>query len=124
MRMRFANIYVSDEEKAIDFYVNKLGFELKMDNPTPFGGRFLAFQPPGGGTWLVASRPVPGILGQVGGRMNIAFETEDLDGTYERLKAKGVEFPDPPRRQPWGGAEARFIDQDGNSFLLQHGGYT
>ncbi|HYF79933.1 MAG TPA: VOC family protein [Symbiobacteriaceae bacterium] len=118
MRMRFASIFVSDEDQAIDFYVNKLGFELLMDNPTPFGGRFLAFMPPGGGTWLVASRPVPGIQAQVGTRTNIAWETEDIDGTYERLKAKGIQFPDPPKRQPWGGAQATFADPDGNVFML------
>jgi len=104
--------------KAIDFYVNKLGFQLTRDFPTEFGGRFLSFLPPGGGAWLVMSKPVPGRPAQVGGFTNIAWETEDMAATYEALRAKGVEFTQPPTRQPWGGIQAMFADQDGNLFLL------
>lgn len=99
-----------------------LGFELVMDNPTNFGGRFLAFMPPGSGTWLVLSKPIPGRPGQVGGFSNIAWEDDDVEATYQAWKAKGVEFPQPPTSVFWGGAEARFEDPDGNVFLLQQGG--
>jgi uncharacterized glyoxalase superfamily protein PhnB len=120
MRMKFTNVWVSDEDKAIDFYVGKLGFSLLMDNPTDFGGRFLMFAPPGGGTSLVASRPVPGMADiKVGGSTSIAWETDDLQATYEALSAKGVEFPQPPTQRFWGGVEAQFVDPDGNRYLLQ-----
>jgi catechol 2,3-dioxygenase-like lactoylglutathione lyase family enzyme len=122
MRMRFTSVYTNDEDRAIDFYVNKMGFELMMDNPTNFGGRFLAFQPPGGGTWLVMSRPIPGMPAQVGGMTRISFEVDDVEATYEALKAKGVEFPQAPTRRFWGGVEAQFKDPDGNIFMLQQGG--
>lgn len=119
MHMRFASVFTNDEDRAIDFYVNKLGFQLLFDNPTNFGGRFLAFMPPGGGTWLVMSKPIPGMPAQVGGFSQISFETEDVQATYEALSAKGVEFPQPPTRRFWGGVEAQFVDPDGNIFLLQ-----
>lgn len=123
MRMRFASLFVSDEDKAIDFYANKLGFQLVVDNPTPFGGRFLMFAPPGGGTRLVISKPVPGMAGaRVGGFSNIAWETDNIQATYEALRAKGVEFTQPPAMQPWGGIQAAFADQDGNIMMLQQGG--
>jgi uncharacterized glyoxalase superfamily protein PhnB len=55
---------------------------------------------------------------QVGVRTNIAFETNDIQATYEALKAKGVEFSQPPTKQPWGGVQAFFSDADGNVFQL------
>lgn len=122
MRMRFASIWISDEEKALDFYVNKLGFQLVVDNPTPWGGRFLMLAPADGGTKLVMSKPVPHRPGaKPGGFSNIAWECDDVDATYEALRAKGVTFTQPPTRSAWGGVEAIFTDPDGNSFLLQQG---
>lgn len=67
MRMKFASLFVSDEDKAIDFYTNKLGVTLLMDNPTPFGGRFIMFAAPQGGATLVVSKPIPGRPAQIGG---------------------------------------------------------
>ncbi len=119
LRMRFASVYTNDEDRAIDFYVNKLGFQLMIDNPTEFGSRFLAFMPPGGGTWLVMSKPIPGIPVQVGGFAHIAWESDDVEADYERLRAKGVEFTQAPTRRFWGGVEAQFRDPDGNIYLLQ-----
>lgn len=118
MRMRFASCFTNDEDRAIDFWVNKVGFQLLFDNPTNFGGRFLAFLPPGGSTWFVMSKPVPGMPAQVGGFSNIAWECDDLEATYEALKAKGVEFTQAPTRRFWGGVEAQFQDPDGNVFML------
>jgi catechol 2,3-dioxygenase-like lactoylglutathione lyase family enzyme len=119
MRMRFASIFISDEDRAIDFYVNKLGFKLVVDMPTPFGGRFLMFAPSDGGANLVATRPFPGATSaKLGGPTNIAWETDDLQATYEKLTAAGVAFTQPPKQQPWGGSEALSADQDGNIFQL------
>lgn len=123
LRMRFASIIISDDERTIDFYVNKLGFELVHDNPAPGGLRFMMFKPTGGGAHLVASRPIPGRPNQVaGGPSNISWETEDVEALYEELRAKGVEFVQPPTKRFWGGVEAIFADPDGNQFLLQQGG--
>ncbi len=123
MRLRFVSLYVSDEDKAIDFYTNKLGFRLLMDNPTPFGARFLMFSPPEGGANLVLSKPLPGRPEtKVGGFTNIAWEVDDIMATYERLKEKGVQFTDAPVKQPWGGYQAMFADQDGNVMQLHQGG--
>lgn len=124
MHMRFATLFVSDEDQAIDFYVNKLGFNLIGDNPTPFGTRFVMFAPPEGGAKLVVTKPVPGMqgAGQVGGFSNISWGASNVQETYERLKEKGVEFVEPPKKTHWGGVEARFADPFGNVFMLQEGG--
>lgn len=119
IRVKFTTVWINDEDKAIDFYEGKLGFELLVDNPTEFGGRFLLFQPSGGGAQIAMSRPLPGSPTQPGGWTSIALETDDLQATYEALRAKGVEFPQPPTQRFWGGVEAQFTDPDGNLFLLQ-----
>ena len=49
--------------------------------------------------------------------MNAALWTDDVEGTYEELKAKGVEFTAAPTKQPWG-TFAIFKDIDGNTFVL------
>lgn len=119
MRMAFATIWINDEDRALEFYVGKLGFTLIIDNPTAFGTRFLMLMPPGGGTRLVLSRPVPGMEGaRVGGFAPVAWEVDDLMATYEELQSKGVSFPEPPKKQPWGGLQANFADPDGNLFML------
>ena len=46
------------------------------------------------------------------------FEVPDLDAAYEALKAKGVTFSMPPKRQGWGGYMAMFLDPDGNVLQL------
>jgi predicted enzyme related to lactoylglutathione lyase len=47
----------------------------------------------------------------------LSFEVDDLDAAYARLKERGVEFSQPPKRESWG-ASAIFKDPDGNSFVL------
>ncbi|WP_255375487.1 VOC family protein [Saccharomonospora sp. CUA-673] len=49
---------------------------------------------------------------------NVFFYADDLEGTYAELSAKGVEFPAPPSRQPWGWWST-FVDSEGNRFALQ-----
>ena len=49
---------------------------------------------------------------------SIVFQCDDIDGTYERMKANGVKFLEAPNKMPWG-TYARFADEDGNEFLLK-----
>jgi len=122
MHMRFTTVFIRDEDTAIDYYTNTLGFRLLADNPTPMGTRFLMFDPPGGGAKLVLTRPFrEEDQPRVGGFTGIAWETDDLQATYERLTAKGVAFSEPPRQTPWGGLEAAFADPDGNAYMLHQG---
>ncbi len=119
-KMRYASIFVTDLDQAMDFYVSKLGLSVLVEMPVPGDNRFVMLALPGGGTHLVFSLPFPGRPHTLSSA--IAFETEDIQATYEELKAKGVEFGRPPAKTPWGGMEAQFTDPFGNSFLLQQGG--
>jgi catechol 2,3-dioxygenase-like lactoylglutathione lyase family enzyme len=112
-------VFVSDEDKALDFYVNKLGFEKRADEPMGDGLRWIEVAPPGATTCIVLTRGY-GDWSQekVGQFAGIVFEPDDINATYQELSARGVEFTEPPTAQPWGGVQALFKDQDGNTFVL------
>lgn len=121
-RMSTTAVGVNDGDKAYDFYVNKLGFKVTKDQQFDGGGRFLMVVPPGGGTQLIVMTSAPGMTGvQVGVETPIVWETDDIESTYEDLRAKGVEFPEPPTQQFWGGFQAAFKDSAGNLFKLIQG---
>ena len=112
-------VFVSDQDRALDFYVTKFGFEKRADEPMGDGQRWLEVAPPGATTRVVLSPATEewgaDRLGQFAG---IVLEPDDIDATYEELSARGVEFTEPPTDQPWGGRQALFKDQDGNTFVL------
>lgn len=112
-------VFVSNQDKALAFYVDKLGFELRADEPMGDGQRWLEVAPPGAATRIVLSLATEewgaDRLGQFAG---IVFEPDDVDATYRELAARGVEFTETPSPQPWGGVQAQFKDQDGNTFVI------
>jgi uncharacterized glyoxalase superfamily protein PhnB len=118
-RMNATSVWVDDGDKAYDFYANKLGFKVLQDKKLGESGRFLMVVPQGGGTALMVVTPMPGMVdAQVGVQTPIVWETDDIQATFEDLKAKGVEFPQEPTQQFWGGFEATFKDSAGNLFKL------
>ncbi|HZT05849.1 MAG TPA: VOC family protein [Chloroflexota bacterium] len=122
-------IYVSDQDSAVDFYVNKLGFELRADEPMGPSARWIMVAPKGAQTCLTLYKPTPEMPGaetyeaataRIGRFTGAIFDTPDIQATYRELSARGVPFAEPPAQQPWGWW-ATFSDPDGNSFGLgQH----
>ena len=111
-------VFVNNEDEAIDFYVNKLGFEKRADMPMGDGLRWIEVAPPGAATRLVLTRGFGGWSPErVGQFAGIAFEPDDFKATYQDLSARGVTFTEPPTAMPWG-TQAQFVDQDGNGFML------
>ncbi len=125
-----ATIYVLDQEEAKNFYVDKLGFELKTDFTMDTGFRWLTVSTkdqPDVEIVLMAIQPgfmfdeetanqIKG-LAQKGALGSGVFRTTDCHATYEELKAKGVEFIAPPEDKFYG-IEAVFKDNSGNWFSL------
>ncbi|MBA2448447.1 MAG: VOC family protein [Chloroflexi bacterium] len=107
------------QDKALDFYVNKLGFEKREDVPMDDqGNRWIEVAPPGGETRVVLVRGYGDWTPEKVGQFNSnTFETDDIQKTYEALKGRGVEFTQEPKQEFWG-TYAMFLDQDGNSFVL------
>jgi catechol 2,3-dioxygenase-like lactoylglutathione lyase family enzyme len=127
-QIRSVMVYVSDQDRAIDFYVNTLGFELRtevnvnadaapeVDKPV----RWVEVAPRGSQAILAlvarefdALRP-----GKVTGQFtDIELAVDNLQATFEELSRKGVRFEVTPERTPFG-YRAEMLDPDGNGFNL------
>jgi predicted enzyme related to lactoylglutathione lyase len=109
---------VEDQDRALDFWTKTMGFELAQD--APYGDeRWLEVRTPDKSVTVVLSlrqgeRPTaPGMLPT----SNIFFYCDDLPKTYEELRSRGVQFPQPPVEQPFGWW-SMFEDLEGNRFAL------
>ena len=120
-------ILVSDQERALDLYVNTLGWEQRIDAMMGDGYRFLTVAPVGGQAELalgpadvLGGTPGVGIHGGRGmeGASGISFAVEDVDGTYQALVERGVRFSGPPEQMPWGDKVTWLLDPDGNRFFI------
>ena len=94
-------IYVSDQDQALDFYTNKLGFEKLTDEPMGSDARWIEVAPAGAQTRLVLFTP-PGQEDRIGTFSNVVFSCDDMESTYQELSGRGVEFSETPSEQPWG----------------------
>ena len=127
-RLSHVNVYVRDQDEALEFYTDKLGLELRDDVTVPEMGNFrwLTVGVPGQDDVALTLLPVPGppvfdaeTASQVadlvakGAGGGLFFVTDDCQGTYEELKARGVEFSQEPTQQPYG-IDAGFRDVSGN----------
>ena len=113
-------ICVSDQDAALDFYVGKLGFEVRED--APFGEntdlRWIEVAPPGADTVLVLAKGYGGCEDRLGKFTGVVFQCDNIQSTYEELRERGVHFTEEPAMQPWGMMQAQFEDPDGNRFVL------
>ena len=122
-----ATVLVQDQDRAVDFYVDTLGFEKRDDRPygdSPDASRWIVIAPPGAETALALVRPQDAGLGEdaAGGSRGISLIADDVNATYEELSAKGVTFSAKPERMPWGALATWFADPDGNTFFLTEQG--
>jgi len=112
--LRVTSLYVLDQDQALDFYVGKLGLQVVDDVPLGYM-RWLTVGVPGDGErCILLEKPGPPVMDENGaaevrslvtkGRAagNLFFTTDDCQGTYEELKAKGVEFTEPPTDRGYG----------------------
>ena len=102
---------VVDQDRALAFYVEKLGFEIGMDVPMPGGGRWIMVSPPSATTRLALVAAKDGI--PAGVETGIRLSTRDADADHDDLAAAGVDVDDVLR---WPGVPPMFAfrDQDGN----------
>jgi catechol 2,3-dioxygenase-like lactoylglutathione lyase family enzyme len=113
--VKFVSIPVSDQDRALAFYTDALGFRLLTDQPFNDKQRWLELGIPGADTRVVLFQF--GEKLQPGGQLNIALWADDVETTAREMKAKGVEFVMEPKRQPYG-TTSIFRDPDGNCIVL------
>lgn len=115
--VRFTSIPVTDQDRALTFYSQKLGFKVVTDQPLGNGQRWIELQPSGSETLIVLFTP-PGKERKIGTFQNVAFTSDDVEKDYKELRDRGVEFVEPAKKSDWGGIQAIFKDPDGNTFVL------
>lgn len=129
-KLSHATIYVLDQDEAYNFYVNKLGFEIREDAEMGEDMRWLTVSPPEQPDLEIILMPTKEGMSLTKGKAKAlqklvkdgtfgfgVFETNDIYATYEELKSKGVEFKKPPKEEFYG-IEAIFKDPFGNWFSL------
>lgn len=108
---------VADQDRAIEFYVEKLGFEKRNDTPFGDGNRWVEVAPAGAATTVALVQPMEGQ--EVGIESRVAFETTDIEADHATLRERGVEVDAEVMRM--GGPVPPmffFRDQDGNRLLI------
>ncbi len=129
-KLSHSSIFVLDQERARDFYVNKLGFNVIMDIPVGDKGSWLTVRPQDQQELEITLIPInTGLMfvGEIATQLTSLvekgafgfgiFECKDIHATYRELKKKGVEFIKEPK-QGVSGIEAMFKDDSGNWFSL------
>jgi predicted enzyme related to lactoylglutathione lyase len=112
----YVNVFVRDLRRAVAFFRDALGLPLQFEDEK-FG--YASFAPPGVRLGIARVDPNAPETGEMVGRhTGVGFGVADLDAAHRELAARGVRFPMPPSKQPWGGYLATFADPDGNIFYL------
>ena len=127
-----AQLWVHDQDEALEFYTEKLGWRVRADvSPPELGGfRWLTVSPPGQPDIAVVLMEIPGepvfdeetatqvrtllAKGAVGA---LFLTTRDVQAEYEELVKRGVEIPEPPEQRPYG-IDTGFRDPSGNHIRL------
>jgi phosphoserine phosphatase RsbU/P len=120
LRVLCVNIFVRDQDRSLQFYVDQLGFGLVVDESYEAGGRWVAVAPPDGSTVLALITPKRKSeeYKLIGHCRHAVLVTEDVVAKFEEWRQRGVRFHHPPQTTLWGGIFTRFDDLDGNSFAL------
>ena len=132
MKIATAQIWVHDQDEALAFYTEKLGFEVRSDVTLPEMGdfRWLTVGPPEQDDVSIVLMAIPGppvmddetktqvetLMGK-GFAGTVFLTTDDVRGDFEELAARGVEFTEEPESRPYG-IDAGFRDPSGNRFRL------
>jgi predicted enzyme related to lactoylglutathione lyase len=113
MEIGYVNVFVSDLDRAVEFYQNALGFELNFADSDHGYASFKAGPISLG--LAIAGEDQQGLIGRHTG---VGVAVDDLKAEHERLVGMGVAFSMPPEKQPWGGFMALVDDPDGNKLYL------
>jgi catechol 2,3-dioxygenase-like lactoylglutathione lyase family enzyme len=126
VRLDLITVVVDDYDRAIEFFVGALGFDLAEDSPSLTNDgrpkRWVVVRPPGAQTGVLLARAdgayqTAAVGNQVAGRVGFFLRVDDFDAAVERMTAAGVRFATVPRTEPYGRV-AVFLDIAGNRWDL------
>jgi uncharacterized glyoxalase superfamily protein PhnB len=132
IKIATAQLWVHDQDEALDFWTNKVGMEVRADVTVPEMGdfRWLTVGPAGQEDVTIVLMAIPGppvldnqtaeevrSLMSKGFAGTVFLTTEDCQKSYEELSGRGVEFTETPEERPYG-IDAGFRDPSGNSVRL------
>ena len=128
-KLSHVTVWVVDQDRAAEFYVGKLGFEVRTDHKLG-GFRWLTVGPKGQrdiemillpvGPGPMLDPPTAATLRELVQKSALCvgvLETDDCRATYDELRGKGVEFVSPPQERPYG-IEAVMKDDSGNYYSV------
>jgi uncharacterized glyoxalase superfamily protein PhnB len=131
LKIASAQLWVHDQQVALNYWTEKVGMEVRQDVTLPeMGFRWLTIGPPGQDDVSIVLMAVPGppVMDEVtrkqvlevvakGFAGTVFLTTDDCQATYEQLRARGVEFTEAPHDMPYG-TDSGFRDPSGNSVRL------
>jgi uncharacterized glyoxalase superfamily protein PhnB len=132
IKVTSAQLWVHDQEEALDFWTNKVGFEVRADISMPELGdfRWLTVGAPGQEDFAIALLAIPGPpvmdedtkkqvedLMAKGFSGSVFLNADDVQASYEELRGRGVEFTEAPSERPYG-IDYEFRDPSGNTIRL------
>jgi catechol 2,3-dioxygenase-like lactoylglutathione lyase family enzyme len=122
-KMHMTVVTVSDQDAAVRFWTERLGFELRSDLPYGDGSRWVEVAPPGGETVLALVPPMRPDSPGPGRPTGVGFTTADIDAAYASLRDQGVDVDDEIMRM---GDPVpplfSFRDNDANEFMVAQTG--
>ena len=113
--LKFVGIPVRDQDRAVKFWTEKMGFKVTTDQPLG-KQRWIELSVKNSETGIVLFTP-DGHEDRIGSFFNGSFACDDVEATHRQLSAKGVEFTQPPKRETWG-TSALFKDSEEHQFVL------
>jgi catechol 2,3-dioxygenase-like lactoylglutathione lyase family enzyme len=117
--LRTVSVPVADQDRALEFYVGKLGFEKRLEAPLGDGGRWIEVAPAGAATTIAL---VPGReAAPAGVDTGIRLTTADADADHAALLASGVDADPEVLRWPGVPPMFSFRDQDANRLVIVQG---
>ena len=114
--LKFVSIPVRNQDAALKFFTEKLGFKVATDQPFNEKQRWIELKISGADTGITLFTP-EGHEDRIGGFQPLSFWCDDVFATAADMKSKGVEFAQEPKAEHWGSA-AIFKDVDGNRYVL------
>ena len=116
IHVKFVSIPTSDQDRALKFWTEQIGFTLVTDQPFSDKQRWIELAVRDSPTRFVLFTP-EGQEDRIGSFFNGSLACDDVEATHRQLSERGVQFQGPPQQQPWG-TFAIFSDPDGNQFVL------